>query len=298
MRIPLAVLVVLLVAANNNLIEYLTGDGYPAAVIIFYVGIIAFVITYFFIRFRKRPIRVANPKRLLLRVILDAISIWCMFESFKYLSASSVSIVQRMDIPFLILIAFLRGRKLKSLQFYLSIWTIIILLFFAFDAKFNDEDPIGFVYALAGVILFSLSLLIIKGQTAKESVSTLSLSYFLSSILGGLVFGYAGSNSFQISNEGIALLGIAGIIQVVIVLAGIEFLRLFEAEMARLPYVLGAFATMILEMIVEHKFFNFNQIGLSVIIIGLLTTICLNPKSPRNLKWSRQLRAKESENKT
>lgn len=286
MKIPSAALVILLVAVNNNLIEFLTGNGYPAATIIFYSGLVALVITYALARFRSKPLRVVNLKFLTIRVILDAISIWCMFESFKYLSASSVSIVQRMDIPFLILMAYLRGRKLKSLQFYLSIWTIVILLFFAFDAKFNDEDPIGFVYALAGVLLFSLSLLIIKSQTTRESVNTLSLSYFFSGILGGFVFGYFGNTSFDLNLEGAALLSLAGVIQVVIVLVGIELLRLFDAEMARLPYVLGAFATLILEMIIEHKFFNFNQIGLSVIIIGLLTTICLNPKPPKTLKWN------------
>ena len=285
MKKNLTVLIILLVALNNNLIEYLTGEGYSAALIIFYNGIIAFVITLLYGKFTGKSLKVVNWKFLVLRVLLDAMSIWCIFESFKYLSASSVAIVQRMDIPFLILLAYLRGRTLKSLQFYFSIWTIVILLFFAFDAKFNDEDPIGFVYALTGVVLFALTLLIIKSQTVKESVHVISLSYFFSGIVGGLAFGTLQGISFQVSGEGIYLLSAAAAIQIIIVIVGIQLLRLYKPEMARLPYILGAFATMILEMVVEQKLFNFNQIGLSLIIIGLLTTICLDPGPPRNIEW-------------
>lgn len=292
MKKNLTVIIILLVALNNNLIEYLTGIGYSAALIIFYNGIIAFVITLIYGRLTGKSLKVVNAKFLVLRVLLDAISIWCIFESFNYLSASSVAIVQRMDIPFLILLAYLRGRALKSLQFYISIWTIVILLFFAFDAKFNDEDPVGFVYALTGVMLFALTLLIIKSQTARESVHVISLSYFFSGIVGGLGFGFLQDISFQVSGQGIYLLSAAAIIQIIIVIVGIQLLRLYKPEMARLPYILGAFATMILEMVVENKLFNFNQIGLSVIIIGLLTTICLDPDPPRNIEWKGVFKSK------
>lgn len=281
MKNGIAVLIVLLVAINNNLNEYLTGAGYDATVIMLYNGSIAFAFTFILAKTQQASLKVANYRLLILRVIIDAVSIWCLLQSFKYLSASSVAIVQRMDIPFLILIAYLRGRVLNSLQFYFSIWTVIILFFFAFDAKFNNEDPIGFVYALAGVILFSLTLLIIRSQTTRESVHMLSMSYSFSGILGGLVFGLLAEQSFQVPVQDLPYFAATGAIQVFIVLLGVQLLKVYQAEMARLPYVLGAFATMLLEMVVEQKIFNFNQIGLSAIIIGLLITLCLNPSAPK-----------------
>ncbi|WP_422355225.1 hypothetical protein [Roseivirga pacifica] len=286
MRKSVALVIIILLATNNNLTEFLVSINYSAPVIMLYKGGLAcLVITIIMVLKRERP-KVKNSNLLFIRVILGAISIWLFTESYEYLSAGSVALVQRMDIAFLVLLAYLSGRKTSSLQFYLSVWTIIILLFFALDARFNDEDPIGFLYALSGVLVYSATILIIKSQTSSESKYTIALSFSFSSVLGGFVIGIINQETFALTSQ-LDLsyfLGGAGI-QVAMVFLSLGLLKSFKAEYARLPYVLGALATFILEMIIEGKVFNFNQIGLTVIIVGLMLTICLNPNSPKLIKW-------------
>jgi hypothetical protein len=61
---------------------------------------------------------------------------------------------------------------------------------------------------------------------------------------------------------------------------GINLLKNNTTEMARLPFVIGAFLTLLVEMLVEQKWFSVNQIGISILIVGIIATICLNPSTP------------------
>lgn len=286
MKKSVAILIIVLLAVNNNLTEFLVSKGYTSSVIMLFKGSLACLVTIVLMIINREKPQIKNFNLLFVRVIMGAVSIWLFTESYEYLSAGSVALVQRMDIAFLVLLAYLSGRKLNSLQFYLSVWTIVILLFFAFDARFNDEDPIGFFYALSGVLVYSATILIIKSQTTSESKYTIALSFSFSSVLGGFIIGSINGEAFSLMTDvDISyFLGGAGI-QVAMVFMSLGLLKDFKAEYARLPYVLGALATFILEMILEGKIFNFNQIGLTLIIIGLMLTICLNPPSPKIIKW-------------
>ena len=157
--------VILLVAADNNGIEALTDKGYSTGVIMLYRGLGALLVFLLFALYRKSDLKPKNWKPHIFRLIINGLSAWFLIYSFKFLSAGTVALFQRMDIPLLILIAVFSKNHRSSLQFYLSIWTIFIIIFFVLSANIIDEDPKGFLFIGASIVLSAISFFIIKKQS-------------------------------------------------------------------------------------------------------------------------------------
>jgi len=62
---------------------------------------------------------------------------------------------KRTDIPFVVMLSFLYGERRSAMQFWLPLGTILMVIFLIIDARFINEEPIGFVFAFAAVLLDS-----------------------------------------------------------------------------------------------------------------------------------------------
>lgn len=284
-----SIFIICLTAINYNLIEYLTEKNYPSSINMAYFGGVALLINIIYALTKKKRIHPKAWLPQLFRIIIDGVSVWLFYESFKYLSASSVAIMQRMDIPFLVLISFYAGHNKSSLQFYLSIWAILILLFFVSDATFIQEDITGFLLTISSVALRSTTYIIIKKQSNHEEKSVLNTTYLLGIFIIGILLSGYNHHSLIVKTGHLPIFIAGGITLFCIVQVALKLFSWYSAERARLPFVSGAFVTMIVEMIIEQKVFSFNQIGLSILITGIMITISLNPSTPKKaFTFSRQ----------
>jgi len=74
--------------------------------------------------------------------------------------------------------------------------------------------------------------------------------------------------------------------------------RWFPVEKTRLPYVLATVFVLVLEMLVEQKYSSISQIGLTLLITGMLITIIRNPTSPEvHINWIKRNKPLESPEK-
>ena len=276
-------IVLVLVGVNSNLIEFLTDNGFSTSHILLHSasGSLLFIIPYLFIT--KQTVQFSYKQPLFYgKLLVNAIGIYLLFTSYKYLAASSVSVIQRIDIPIIIISSVLLGNKKSALQFWLSIWAIILFLFFVIDSPYIDEDTNGFYLAIAAAVCLSMGYLLIKKNTENNSIATVSIAYLISFFMGGLIPVTYGNSLYLPEWQGsITILALLqGVLQTILTILGVQLLKDFAAEKARLPFVIGAFSTLIIEMIIEKKWFSFNQIAISVIITGIIATICLNPTTP------------------
>ncbi len=132
MKYTYLLIIIPLVALNNNTIEILTDKGYSASQIMFYRGAFSASLIALFSIVSKRNYFPKNWKPQAGRMAIDGLSVFLLYTSYKYLSAGTVALVQRMDIPLLIIISIFNKQTKSSLQFYLSIWSIFVLAFFFF----------------------------------------------------------------------------------------------------------------------------------------------------------------------
>ncbi len=285
--------IICLVAINCNIVEYLVGKSYPSSVIMVYSGGIALTMNIIHAFIKKKRIFPKFWLPQLVRIVIDGASVWLFYESFKYLSASSVAIVQRMDIPLLVLISFYAGNSKSSLQYYLSFWSFLILAFFVADAKFIDEGIAGFFLSIGSVALRATTYFLIQKQTRYEDESVLNITYLFGILVAGLILNFSQQQPIVVAPADLPFFLVGAVSLYIIVQLALKLFAWHPAERARLPFVLGAFATMIVEMIIENKFFSFTQIGLSVLITGIITTIALNPSPPKRVFTSPKSMKKE-----
>lgn len=279
--VPIAVLVI--VAINNNVTEYLTGAGYPAPLILVSNGAIALLLNCTVCSFTKQRMFPRNWKFQLLRLFNNGISLLLIYESFRYLSAGSVGLIQRTDIPFVIMLSFFIGQRRSSMQFWLSLWTIFMIVFLIIDARMIDEDPFGFVLAFAGVILISGSYIMVTKSAAVESPYILSNVNSIGMTLVGTVMMFIKGYSWHISTEHIWIFCTGGLMVFAIYVVAVRLYIWYKPERARFPYILGALGTAVVEMIVEGKVYPASQIALIILISGMIMTISLNAPTPRYL---------------
>lgn len=278
------IIVVFLIGINSNLIEFLTDKGLSASHILLHsaIGSLLFILPFSILTKQKQAFNYAYTP-FYFKLLINAVGIFLLFTSYKYLAASSVSIIQRLDIPIIIISSVFLGTKKSALQFWLSIWVIILFVFFVIDSPYIDEDTYGVYLAIAAAICLALGYLLIKKNTEINSVTIVSIGYLISFFIGGFIPLVLSDNGIAIPNWNGAISVVAllqGVLQTILTILGIGLLKDYSAEKARLPFVIGAFCTLIIEMIVENKWFSFNQIAISVIITGIIATICVNPKEP------------------
>ena len=272
--------VILLVAADNNGIEALTDKGYSSGLILLYRGLGALLVFLLFAVYRKSNLKPKKWKPHIFRLIINGLSGWFLIYSFKFLSAGTVALFQRMDIPLLILIAVFNKNHRSSLQFYLSIWTIFIIIFFVLSANIIDEDPRGFLFVGASIFLSAISFFIIKKQSETEGGMSLGVLYLAGIVIWGLGITSYNDSGLSVKIADIWLFFLSGGLLALISICSITLFKRYNAEKVRLPFALGALATLGLEMIIEHKVFTVSHIGLSVLLTGIMITICLNPSDP------------------
>ena len=272
--------VILLVAADNNGIEALTDKGYSSGLILLYRGLGALLVFLLFAVYRKSNLKPKKWKPHIFRLIINGLSGWFLIYSFKFLSAGTVALFQRMDIPLLILIAVFNKNHRSSLQFYLSIWTIFIIIFFVLSANIIDEDPRGFLFVGASIFLSAISFFIIKKQSEIEGGMSLGVLYLAGIVIWGFGIASYNGSGLAVNVEDMWLFILSGGLLALISICSIIMFKKYNAEKVRLPFAIGALATLGLEMIIEHKVFTVSHIGLSVLLTGIMITICLNPSDP------------------
>jgi len=169
------------------------------------------------------------------------------------------------------------------MQFWLSIWTILMVIFLIIDARFINEEPIGFVFAFTAVFLLSISYILVKKSAEIESPYVISNVNCIGLIMVGTVVMVVKNAPWYIAPAHLWAFVLIGLLLFLIYVVAIPLYRWYKAERARLPFVIGALATIVLEMIIERKWFTPSHIALALLITGMIATISLNASTPRLL---------------
>ncbi len=142
--------------------------------------------------------------------------------SYKYLTAGSVTLVQRTDIPFVIILSFFIGERRSSMQFWLSLWTILMIVFLIIDARMINEVPFGFLLVFSGVIMLSLGYIMIKKTVHTETVYTLSNITCLGMMLIGSIIMLIKNYSWRIAPEHIWIFCLGGLMMFLIYVVAVR----------------------------------------------------------------------------
>ena len=267
-----AVLVSLLVAMNIG-IEELTDKGITGAEILFLRSICNLTAAFFIAAYSRKSIIPKQPKFQLGAFICLGLSLLLLFTAYQYISAGSVSTLQRLDIPLLVIMAAF-GSQSKLSQTLLAILAFALVAALLILNKTTDEDPIGYFIVLSAVVILCINTLLQKKIAVTENIQTIILISSLSSVFwGGIRCWQAHSTFANIQLESLLVIVALSIINLIIFYIVNDLYKKKSPEVVRYPYLLAAFLTMITEVIVEHKIFNPILIVGNISILIVLTLL-------------------------
>lgn len=272
--------VILAISFFGYSVEMLTDRGYTPAQIMAGRGSIALVLCSTVALVKRQPLLPNHWQPQIARFFLTGTASYLSIISYRYLSAASVSLINQLDVPFIIFASVALGQKKTALQFWLSFWTVLVVLYLAVDARFIDEESVGFVYAILSVAMVCTGYFLVKKAVGRENAFVICNVFSLSNVVFGLGLLFIKSEPMEFQLRDVWILITGAVSQVALYLLAVVLYRWFTIEKTRLPYVLATVFVLVLEMIMEQKYFSVSQIGLTLLITGMLITIIRNPASP------------------
>lgn len=265
-------------------IEELTEHGVRSLIILFFVGIFN-VLTIIAIHSRKlKTLMPVNKKIQLINFVLTGLGLTLVIISYEYIAAATVAIFKRLDIAILTIISITAGSLSKKIiPLAIVFFTVGVLIL---DNDIIEEDIIGYILVISGVIVLSISNHLKKKIAGSEPVKSVLFIISLSTMFWAILIIYIMDiNIYPINARLILLLLGLSFLNMISLHIIFGFYKTYSVQFARYPLLLAAFLTMFTEMIVEQKWFNIEMIvGNSVIFLSLSWLVVISQKEEKQRK--------------
>jgi drug/metabolite transporter (DMT)-like permease len=271
-----AVTVVISAVLYNLTLDHLMARGYSSASVLVYRGAFTMGMTMLIARYSSQSVFPKNIHLNIVRLLNSGIGLMLTFEAYKRLTASTVAMVQRLDIPVAVIIGYVAGRRAKSFKVGLSVFAVMLVLSILFFADFIQEEPMGLGLALIAVAMTSFSYLLIKRSTSDENNFSIVNITNVGCILVGLISGLAFRNLHMLKLQDLWLFLLTSLSQFALNYTMAVVYRKNEVERAQRPYLTGAIAVLLVEQMVEQRFFPALQIGIILTVVTIIYLITLN----------------------
>lgn len=186
----ITILVALLVALNIG-IEQLTNQKITGAEVLLIRSLANLIVVFFIAAYTKKSIIPKQPKMQIGVFLCLGLSLLLFYTAYQYISAGSVSTLQRLDIPVLVLAA-TSSRKITWPQILLAAFAFILVAVLLILNKAKSESPLGYIIVLTGVCILCVNTVLQKKIATLENIQTI---IFISSISS---FFWAGVRCYQI----------------------------------------------------------------------------------------------------
>lgn len=258
---------VALLATMNIGIKTLTKNGISGAEILLLRSSCNLFTAFAIAGFTKTSIIPKQPKLQAGAFICLGLSLLLIFTAYQYISAGSVSILQRLDIPLLVII-FAFNRKSSLFQIVLALLSFILVAALIFFSKTTNEHPIGYFIVLSAVVIICINTLLQKKIALTENIPTIIFISSISSVFWSGIQCLQTHATFANIHIG-SLLVIVGlsIINLIIFYIINDIYKKHNPEVVRYPYLVAAFFTMIVEMVIAQK------LSSQVLIIGNISIL-------------------------
>ena len=219
----------------------------------------------------------------MVRVLVAGVALLLAFQSYKYLEASTVSMIGRLDIPFAVLIGFALGKYNANFKVYLSVFALILVLSIFFYAKHIGEGPKGLVLGIASVFMVSVSYTLVKKSTSVENnfviVNTTNIGCIAVGLIAGVLFGNL--NILHLADLWIYFA--ASACQFILNYSMSVLYRNREIEYAERPYLFSSLVLLVVEQLFHGYLFDFHHDLIIVLVVGVIYLITLK-KLPNGSK--------------
>ena len=270
---------ILFTALHSNLIEFLVGTKhYPSSVILMYRGIIGLVLCTAFAKMKKENAFPTQWNVQGYRLVNAGIIMLAVFESYKHLGATTISLMQRLDIPLIVLLSIFYKEKRPVFQNGISLITIIFTCTFVYfeviteehHHSFTTSDWDGFLLITFAAILLAINSRLIKKSVATDNAFVITNITCISTTVMGFITTLVTGKSFYINSNDYVWLVLLTLLLILSYYFLVELYKIHSPEKVQFTGVIAIIATMGFEMLFENRIFPIKEI-LAVFTITILT---------------------------
>jgi|GEM_PF-2615154 len=280
-----ALLVIIVSVVYNMTLEHLIKHGYSSSSVLLYRGILTFLLTVVLsLKGGERiiPNKISGQA---LRILLSGIGLLMIFQSYKYLEASTVFMVARLDIPFTLLLGYLLKKHQLDFKVWLSALALLLVLSIFFYAKHIGEGAFGLALVITAELLIACCYLLIKKATHNENnfviVNTTNIGCITVGLLSGLFFGNL--NQFHLAD--LWIFAIASVSQFLLNYIASILYRHSNVERVQRPYLVAALVILVVEQLWHGRLFDLHHSLIIILVVSVIYLITLKELSFK-IKWS------------
>ncbi len=280
--IYLFILVIFVISGIQLFVEELTEIGLLGTQILFWLCLFNIIYVTSKNLITKSSFLPQSIKGQVYRFIVVGIGNICLFSSFEYISAASFSTLTRIDIPIIVLITALSVKQSKR-KIRLSVLILAVVGLILYESQAVDEDFFGYMLVILGVFGNVINTLLKKKMSTTESMEIIILVGSLSGLIWSSVWmNYKGISVFEMKSIYIFEIIALSVMNLTLNYVLIHLFRRHSAEAVRFPYIIAAVLTMIMEMIIEQKFFSWILISTNLVLLSLIA-ILLWKRKPKTI---------------
>jgi drug/metabolite transporter (DMT)-like permease len=255
---------------------------YPSSIAVVYIFSGFLLLVWLFAFIEKQPILPQNYRPQMIRFFNTGFGTWLITESYTHLPASSVSLIQRSEIPLAILLAYMLGTRGADRQVKFSFVIMLVIIGFAIFSEWQSDDAFGVGIAQLGVLSSVLGYYLMQRSFDRENQYTILTVSGLSCLFYGIVISTINNNwqFIRVNDLGIVLAGTFGIF---FMFKSVSVLyKTKSLEYARFPALIGSVLILFGEQIHEHDLFSYDYICIVLAITGLIYWLLFKVKIIKN----------------
>jgi hypothetical protein len=224
-------------------------------------------------------------KHQFIRFINAGFVLAALMASYHFISATSVSLISRMDIPIMVVAATSLGCNSNTFQRVLAYCTLGLTGLFIFVSSHN-ESTFGYFLAISGVVANVIGYVFLQTSVNSESPAVVALVPGIASVVFGLSIGIATKVSIVWSAKENGVLVCTGVAMYLMYKISIGLYKSLSLIGAQYPTILIPALSMPLEAWIMNRSFDAIYVLLTMIIMALLTGVLA---AGRNNHESRQI---------
>ena len=270
------VLIVLAAISYNLSIEYLSEKGYSAPSLLVYRGVLGSSLVAVMAWHQGVSLVPQKPRAQVIRFFNAGIALLLAFESFHRINGVTVSTIQRLEIPFAVILGVGLGHQVRDSKFTLSLLTVGLVLSSLLLADKIGEDPIGLLMVIVAVAMTAVAYLLGKKSVILENnLTVLNVTNLGGLAIGGLVCILQGKFSFFHLAD-LWLIGTMTLSQFILNYIMTVLFRHYDVARAQRPYLLSSVCILALEMVTGHRKFVPLHIAFVLLVVGMVYIITLH----------------------
>ena len=242
---PLTLWFIGLHVLNGLLLKGLSGDLSLASLLI-YRGLSCLLFAAAIAFCSGQAFFPVEPRIQGIRMFLGGSALACIIAGYRFVDASTVALLGRLDLAFLVLLGAWTGGVYSSRRRMLAgISVVIAVAYVLYEAE--TSTALGALLAVVGALLVSISYLVLRSSVRDESIPALTLSPALALVLIGCTSRLIEGGTDDIPWIVWLLLFLAGAVMYLIYDATVRLYRMFDVAAAEFPTVLAALILVPLE---------------------------------------------------